>query len=118
MKNLKAIQFFREHAGYSTPPGRLMCAKALAEAEAFGIELGLEVKWIDDEDADLSWADKKTISKLEHGQLGCFIAYIEDDSGKVIASLGGIVCEWKDAYRRVVEAELYQEAIEALKKDS
>jgi len=41
----KQIQFFQEHAGYCTPPGRMACAKALADAETLADELDLHVTW-------------------------------------------------------------------------
>lgn len=115
--NTKAVQFFAANAGYATPPGRMVCAKHLAEAEALADSLGLEVKWEYDTDADLSWCTKKDLEDIKRGAIEVLQAYIRDDAGNCLANLGGVSIHIDDKnYRRVVEAELKQEAIAELKR--
>lgn len=116
------INFFAANAGCATPPGRLVCAKALADAETFrewAEDHGtLTVEWVPDEDPDLSWADAETFRKLEAGVyevLGCIVTYQAPAPGplagtvELTESLWGIVVEPGDNYQRVVEAELVLE---------
>lgn len=120
MKHAKAFQFFRDHAGYCTPPGKLECAKRLAEAEAFATELGLGVKWEYEQESWMIFAgDPKSEyrRKFKSGEWEVFYAYVEGDGGEILASLGGIILGPNSKNdRRVYEAELFQEAIEALKR--
>lgn len=124
LKQNEAFSFFREHAGYATPPGKLACAKALAEAEQLGEELGLTVVWepeecwsIDDIETEERW-QKRTLRRIELGELEVCRAYVQDYAGNCLASLSMIVAGPHDSYRRVVSAELMQEALEELKKGS
>lgn len=110
--------FFYEHAGYSYDPktetaeqGRMRCAKELAEAESIASRLGWEHSWEWDDSGcsgcDCDSEDCACSSGAEHETLGCVL---KDEHGKVLASLWGI-CGATDTYRRVVEAELSDEAL-------
>jgi hypothetical protein len=101
------IRFFADHAGYCTPPGRMVGAKALADAEEWAEGLGLEAEWEADDNVDVSWADAETLARLEDGTydyLQCGVSF----EGRT-AGLGGIVVAWGNPYCRVVEAELFSE---------
>jgi hypothetical protein len=113
-------RFFFDNAGFGYNPktetkrqGKKRWAQELAKAEAFASEHGWRAEWVCDEDADASfvdtWEDVKDRDAWhaeEHTAEGCVL---KDASGETLASLWGIF----DAdvnYRRVVEAELAQEA--------
>jgi hypothetical protein len=102
------IEFFAAHAGYGTPPGRMMCAKSLADAEEWALANGVEAEWEFDPYVDTSWADAETLAKLDDGTyeyLQCGVSF-----GERTAGLGGIVVDINDkTYPRVVEAELFSE---------
>jgi hypothetical protein len=102
------IRFFADHAGYRTPPGRMLCAKSLADAEEWAQSLGIEAVWEFDPYVDTSWADAETLAKLDDGTyeyLQCGVSF-----GERTAGLGGIVVDTRDHdYTLVVEAELFSE---------
>jgi len=117
------ILFFADHAGYATPPGRMVCAKALADAETFrewAEERGiLSVEWVEDEEEYLG-DDPSDLAKLADGtwvNLGCIVRYQKPagpmaGTAEVIESLWGIVVESaNDPYCRVIEAELCAEVM-------
>jgi hypothetical protein len=126
--------FFKEHAGWSTPPGRAASALALARAEVLleqAIELGIaEVEWEHDDqpyDTDC-YSDDEIAAKFESnewtGPFGCRIGLDED---KYAASLWGIVLDSRgvstglpgsadDPYARVVRAELADELEDDLRQ--
>lgn len=113
-----AVEFFYEHAGFSYDPkketateGHLRGAQGLAEAEAYAKAHGWYVGWVDDYDSrdadrDTEWAD------WPH-----YHCELRDAGGHHLASLGGIMFaekgDWLDGdpYARVVEAELFAEAM-------
>jgi hypothetical protein len=121
-----AYQFFLRHAGYCFDPkteteiqGRRRCAKALAEAERRGTELGLSIEWEDDRDADTSFLDQKDLFDDDDRANARFHrAIVRDADGTVRAVLGGIHENVAlDGFRetmRVVRAELFSEALAAL----
>jgi hypothetical protein len=121
-KSLTADQlFFYEHAGFGYDPktetreqGRIRCAVELADAEATGRRLGYGFEWEYDSDPDLSWMSAEE-RQLEHEVLCCRIPDPENTRYS-LASLCGIT-DPDRAYRRVVEAELAQEAIGALDRE-
>lgn len=106
-----AIQFFQEWAGWCTPPGKMACARSLAQAEADADLLGFTFEWVIDEDGCIGCdcGDKrcKCSSGAEHETLACVC---RDNKGAVLASLCGI-CEPSREYKRVVQAELAVEAL-------
>ena len=108
----EAFQFFREHAGYCTPPGLAACALRLARAEQWGEERGIEVTWEEEQDRyEDVWG--------EPAPEGCDVlfAFVKHE-GHVLASLGMITLKApsfmggvsRDPYVRVVNAELFAEA--------
>jgi hypothetical protein len=105
--NARAWQFFMEHAGFGTPPGRAVCAASLARAEEQAESAGLRFEWVEDECPDLSWMDAREVAR-DHEVLGCIARSPE---GEHLASLWGIV-DADANYRRVVEAELAAEALD------
>ena len=116
-KMKERIRFFAANAGYSVPPGRMACAKSLAEAEALAEEIGLTVTWETDQYPDLDFCIEKDRKDFEAGRFEILSAHIEGDGGEILASLGGIWIKPSDkSYRRVVEAELFQEALEEIRK--
>lgn len=108
------FHFFLEHAGYSTPPGRAVCALALARAEHVAKDIAdAHYEWQDDYDFPIEdLIDPSIVNSQEafenycnkyRGQVtGCIL---RDAKGEVRASLWGIVGA-DSAYRRVVQAEL------------
>lgn len=113
------IRFFQDNAGYCLDR-KMVGAKELALAESFAEEIGLTVTWEHEQEDWMSFAGDPVElyrRKFESGEWECFVAYVRDESGDILASLGGTVLDSKsDNYRRVVEAELFQEAIQAIKK--
>lgn len=113
----RRIKFFADNAGYATPPGRLLCAKSLADAEeareAAEAEGRLAIRWEADEDVDLSWADEEVLAKINDGTyevLACLVT-LEADGEAKSAGLCGIIVGANDTYARVVEAELVSELL-------
>lgn len=111
LKLRKAFQFFLEHAGYCTPPGRAACALALARAEAEAKARGLIARWQDTPDA---WdGDGPTPEGCAEACL-IYSSYVCETCGErptmALESLWGIWGADAD-YRRVVEAELFAEAL-------
>lgn len=98
-----AWKFFMENAGYCTPPGRMVCAKHLAQAEEWAEETGVTFAWDWDHYADLADFDCP-VSEV----LACACI---SPTGEVLASLSGIADPDRN-YRRVIEAELALEAME------
>lgn len=113
------IKFFlRAGIGYSTPPGRMECAKSLAQAEIMADEYNLVAEWEDDYDADTSWMDKKQLAEFEAGTLIPFCLRIWNaDKSEVLSSLSGIFlydAKDNDDTKRVYEAECFSEAMAAI----
>lgn len=103
---LERARFFLQHAGSCTPPGRVACALILARAEARAEALGLRVVWEEEQEA---W-DGDCPPPNVHA-----CAYVEDASGRALASLGSIGLDsWRDPYTRVIEAELFDESLALL----
>lgn len=118
--NVKKIyQFMRKNGGYvvgENAIGALRIARAAAMAE----DIGLEVKW-ESEPGD--WMDfagdpeEEYRRKFENGEWRCCVAYVQDDAGNTLASLGGIVLtNHSNDYEQCVEYELLAEAWETIKR--
>ena len=93
------MSFFRRHA-YSIKHHKVVgrpSATALAEAEAEATARGWRVEWEGDPD----------------GSVEALGAVLRDESGRMLASLWGIVRSSRN-YRRVIEARL---ALEALSRE-
>jgi hypothetical protein len=117
------IRFFADHAGYCTPPGRMVCAKSLADAETFRewaeARGTLSIEWVDD-DLEYLGDDPSNLAKIADGTyvvLGCVVRYQRPlgplaGTAEAIESLWGIVVEsLHDPYCRVIEAELCSELL-------
>lgn len=73
-----------------------------------GYEAGLNVEWSDE---DHPW-DGDCEAPAVHAWAGC---YLLGGDRFAISSLGGIgLLSWDDPYMRIVESELYAEALEVL----
>lgn len=116
-----AVRFFAANAGYSTPPGRMVCAKQLAEAEAWAEDSGLEYVWQDDDEIAYCCCGDPHCkyhegSKHDWSTDFCRLIRLCPEHGydclhaEVVASLGGII-DPSDEYRRVVQAELALEVM-------
>lgn len=117
--------FFFENAGWSYEPkkesaqaGRIRCAKDLAHAEQVAEQLNWSYLWDwDNDDYQGSLGDHEYWCNLEargvsheHEILWCQLRDAEDN---VLESLGGII-DPDTQYRRVIEAELADEALSHL----
>lgn len=119
----RAVEFFYKHAGWSYNPktetprqGRLRGARALARAEQEASNHGVTFEWQWDESGcggcDCGSHDCACSTGAEHETLGCVAKHA---TVRLCASLWGI-CGASREYRRVVEAELAQEAVAELDK--
>lgn len=110
--------FFYEHAGYSHDPkketaeqGRIRCAIELAKAEEQARGLGWGFEWSEDWDIGSHKEYYGAGSCYEDSEpTTCESCVCKDEDGEVLASLGCIDDATRE-YRRVVEAELADEAL-------
>ena len=109
-----AVEFFVQHAGFSYNPatetpeqGKLRCARALVSAERWAAVNDLTVEWADDWDGDNSYTEQAEFDG--YTVTTCEMARLVDTDGNVLASLG-CIDDATDDYRRVIEAELAEEA--------
>lgn len=132
-----AFRFFLENAGWSAPPGRVVCAADLAQAERSAWSADLICVWeLEDtcycsEDDIICACDRGRLTDAARSRAGHYSRGWEchcehatvfhrgewedyDRATGPLASLGGI-CGADANYRRVVAAELYAEALEALR---
>jgi hypothetical protein len=113
-RKAKMVKFFYDHAGYSYDPntetriqGRKRCARNLADAEEQARANNWSFEWQDDWSVCDHVQEFDTYTEQPKTCEGCIL---RDESGKVLASLWCI--DDADAnYRRVVEAELAEEAL-------
>jgi hypothetical protein len=101
-----AFRFFHENAGYVVGR-RAVCALALARAELRAKDEGLTVRWEDEQEA---WDGDCEAPPI----IVC--AIVQTAEGTMLpASLGMIgLNSWRDTYVRVVEAQLFLEALDAI----
>jgi hypothetical protein len=105
----EAALFFYDHAAYSTPPGREQCARDLAEAEDWARRAGVKFRWEDDWEIGSHrdyFGPDSVYENYEPSSCESCTATLGRD---VVASLGCIDDADND-YRRVIEAELAEEA--------
>lgn len=108
-----AQRFFFDHAGYSFHPnketaleGKLRCAVEMAKAEQCAINQGWTAEWSDD------WDIGSHIEEFDcytEEPTTCESCVLKDADGNVLASLG-CIDDADNNYRRVIEAELAEEA--------
>lgn len=115
---IERFRFFFKHAGYATPPGRAVCALALARAEHVARDIAdASFEWESDFDQPIEDLLDPSIFHSEDefkaycdrhrdDVTGCVL---RDANGNVRASLWAIIGA-DSAYQRVVEAELALEA--------
>ena len=107
----EAFRFHLKHAGYASPPGRAACALSKAKAEAIAEERGWEVHWEWDDtnhgalDGHEEWCGEKG---CQHEVLGAVLH--RDGEPDYSVALWGII-DADRTYRRVVEAELFEQAL-------
>lgn len=113
----QAIEFFAKHAGYCVPPGRMACAKHLAQAEQLANDKQWMFSWepdTDDYEGSLGdheyWCEKEQRG-IPHQHEVYYCQLWANDGNTMLASLCGILDPDRN-YRRVVEAELALEAAE------
>lgn len=104
------VAFHLEHGGYSYDPtaetaeqGRQRCAERAATAEILAERDGLMVEWHDD-----CYIDH--LAEFGYQPTTCECAQVIDADGNVLASMS-CIDDADDAYRRVVAAELFIEAL-------
>ena len=122
----EAFQFFMDHAGYATPPGREACALSLARAESWAKareDAGALQYLIEDEDMDPadSFTEPDDIAFARAHPWLCLALQAKrapcDRCGlgggwETVASIGGVsVKSMNDPYIRVLKAELAHEAM-------
>lgn len=120
------FRFMLDHAGYSTPPGRAVCALELARAEDRLEQSELEVVCepepnpfdfgpASDGSHDMESWRRWWVRQIEAGELAVVTVALRAPSGEIVASLGGVDTYTNaDPYRRVVAAELASEYFTAL----
>ena len=123
----KAFQFFFQHAGYcvgSRAAGALALARAELEAYSDTPEYGsLTASWHGDEDPDLGdhelWCVGARRGRCPgHELLFCKVTRFNPETRRMetLASMGGVIDP--DAnYARVIEAELFAEALSGLDRE-
>lgn len=122
----KAFQFFFQHAGYcvgSRAIGALALARAEREAYSHEPEYGsLTASWHGDDSGSDTWGDHEywcagaRRGECEgHETLYCKVTYFNPETRRVetLASVGGVI-DPDASYCRVIEAELFSEALAIL----
>lgn len=74
------------------------------------------VRWEQDEEADVSWADPQTLAELRSGTLEALACAVQvwdrrTQGWRTVASCCGIVVRPGDTYCRIMEAELALEGM-------
>lgn len=112
-----AFYFFFKHAGFSYDPktetpkqGRAKCARALAKAERDAAALGYTFEWSDDWTVRDHAKEYSSEAYPNGNPDTCESCICRDADGTAVASLGCIDDATRE-YRRVIEAELAQEAL-------
>ena len=121
-KMTAAERFFWLHAGFSydsqtetKAQGKRRCAIEMAEAEAYAQDAGWTFEWQD----DWSIGDHSRAFdcyKQGEGPETCETCLLTDEDNRVLASLG-CIDDATPEYRRVIEAELADEAYTTIKRE-
>ena len=121
----KQIEFFAANAGYATPPGRMACAKMLAEAEDAADENGwtLEHDYDDEQPYEDAlgdheyWCDKARKGEAHTHPVLRVVLYGSPSPdtpwsacGPILATLGAVI-DPSVNYLRVLRAELASEVL-------
>jgi hypothetical protein len=113
------VVFFYNHAGWCYDPatetaeeGRWRCARALAGAEAWAKSEGLDFSWVDDWGVD---HEKEYECYSDGGPTTCETCHCE--KGDVLLASLSCVDDADANYRRVIEAELADEALHEVLED-
>lgn len=122
----KAFQFFFEHAGYcvgSRAKGALALARAEIEAYSHEPAYGsLTASWHGDDSGSDTWGDHELWCSGArrgdcpgHETLYCKVTYFNPETRRVetLAGVGGVI-DPDSNYQRVIEAELFSEALAIL----
>ena len=103
--------FFRENAGYVTPPGLAACALELARAERDAVDAGIDFVYSPD-DADAGWRLERD-GRYRNVSVMVVRAVLGDDVERAttLAAIGGVEADADATYLRVVEANLALQAL-------
>ena len=111
---IEIYKHIKEHDGYVVGKlalGAWRTAKLAYQAE----EIGFHVTWKMEEEDWMNFAGdpaEEYREKFQSGEWKCCYAYVKDESGNVLASLGGIILgRDSDPYRECVDYELLAEAL-------
>jgi hypothetical protein len=118
----EAIEFFIAHGYRSWNPaietqeeGIARSAREQAGAELAALNLGWEVRWEDDWDGDHSYTEQAELDGYEVST--CEQATLYDQDGDHLESLG-CVDDADNNYRRVIEAQLIDQALRQLASEA
>lgn len=121
-KLVKMYKYIKAYGGYCAG---LKAYGAWKEAKQayLAMQCGFEVKWEYEQEDWMSFAgdpEDEYRKNFDSGKWVCMHAYVEDETGNVLASLGGIVLEDSpnETYKLCVEYELLAEAMQAVKQAS
>jgi hypothetical protein len=111
-----AVEFFHEHAGFSYDPktetadqGKRRTARELAAAEMCAAEQSWTVAWSDD--WEVGDHQKEYDCYEDGGPETCESAVLTGSHGDMLAALG-CIDDATDDYRRLIRAELAQQAMD------
>lgn len=119
-QQLKAIySHMRKHSGYVVGENALGALRIAQEAYR-ALDIGLSVTWEHESEDWMTFAgepEEEYRAKFKSGEWECFYAFVKDEAGNILASLGGIVLgRGSSDYKLVCEYELLAEAFGAIKR--
>jgi hypothetical protein len=121
MTRIEIYKLIRQHGGYVVGESAKN-AWAMSEHVPLALDIGLTVTWEYEQDDWMEFAGdpiEEYRRNFHSGKWRCYYAYVKDDSGYILASLGGIILDSTNqvqGYRQVVEFELLAEAIQEIKR--
>lgn len=108
----RGIAWFAEHAGYAMPPGRMVCARELFDAEelanANGWDVTLETEWGPDLGDHAYWCERER-KHAEH-EHKVYAVVLRGENSETLACIGNVIDPDRD-YLRVLRAELASELL-------